>query len=119
MKTYFVIYIVLKTAFDKTKYLLSRTYQDYMYKYILHLVYVFLTGVTHDLWLVGVFHAAFNIRSFEGEKFLVVSLNISICFEEAQPCYLSVQILRNTRLPRRLCSWETNYSIKSKVDFIV
>ncbi|CAG2233871.1 unnamed protein product [Mytilus edulis] len=70
-------------------------------------------GVTHDLWLVGVFHAAFNIRSFEGEKFLVVSLNISICFEEAQPCYLSVQILRNTRLPRRLCSWETNYSIKN------
>ncbi|VDI45264.1 Hypothetical predicted protein [Mytilus galloprovincialis] len=69
-------------------------------------------GITHDLWLVGIFHASFNIRSFPGERMYVVSLNISICFEDEKPCYLTVQILQNTRLPRRLCSWETKYYIE-------
>lgn len=71
-------------------------------------------GITHDLWLVGVFHASFNIESFPGERMYVVSLNISICFEDEKPCYLSVQILHNTRLPRRLCTWETKYYIERK-----
>lgn len=74
----------------------------------------FFIGITHDLWLVGIFHASFNIRSFPGERLYVVSLNISICFEDEKPCNLTVQILQNTRLPRRLCSWETKYYIESK-----
>lgn len=81
------------------------------YMFIVSSIFI---GITHDLWLVGVFHASFNIESFPGERMYVVSLNISICFEDEKPCYLSVPILHNTRLPRRLCTWETKYYIERK-----
>ena len=75
---------------------------------------LYIKGVLEELWLVGVFHITFTIDDLEGERIYIVSLNISICFDDHTDCYMSAQILKHTRLPKELCKYDTQYSIRGK-----
>ena len=44
----------------------------------------------------------------------LVSLNVSYCYEDGQPCYVITTVFDNTKLPKDLCEWHTNYHIPSK-----
>jgi len=59
-----------------------------------------------------VFHLSFTIEDLPGERIHVVSLNMSICFEDGQPCDVT-QILDRTRLPKDLCTWDTSFYMTS------
>ena len=39
----------------------------------------------------------------------MMSLDISVCYDAHSPCEYTETILRNTRLPKPVCDWETWY----------
>lgn len=81
--------------------------------FIPDIVYIGFLGQKEDLWLVGVFHMSFTIDDLPGERIYVVSLNMSECFEDGQPCNTTI-VLNKTRLPKDLCVMDNSYYIASK-----
>ncbi|VDI40562.1 Hypothetical predicted protein [Mytilus galloprovincialis] len=51
------------------------------------------------------------IEELAGSLTYLVSLNISFCYNDGQPCNIIASVLENTLLPRDLCAWNTDYLI--------
>ncbi|VDI23782.1 Hypothetical predicted protein, partial [Mytilus galloprovincialis] len=70
-------------------------------------------GKQEELWLAGVLRLSFEIDDFNGESKYLVSLNMSVCFENNKSCHVSTQILSNTWLTKALCAWDNSYYISN------
>lgn len=51
---------------------------------------------------------SFTIDNFQGERFFLVNMNLSLCFEAHGDCIRRISILENTLLPKRRCPWDVN-----------
>ena len=115
---YYIIYdklLIEKWIHDTIYIVLLNTTWNMIKKMVCELILLlYIKGVLEELWLVGVFHITFTIDNLEGERIYIVSLNISICFDNHIDCYMSAQILKHTRLPKELCKYDTQYSIRGK-----
>ena len=61
--------------------------------------------------------SSYMIEDIPGESMYLVSMNISYCYEDGQPCYMVTTVFDNTRLPKDICEWKTDYHIPSKSSF--
>lgn len=50
-----------------------------------------------------------TIDDLVSEGNYMVSLDISVCYDAHSPCKYTETILRNTRLRKSVCDWETWY----------
>lgn len=51
---------------------------------------------------------SFTIDNFQGERFFLVNMNLSLCFEAYEDCIRRISIFENTLLPKRRCPWDVN-----------
>ncbi|CAC5411203.1 unnamed protein product [Mytilus coruscus] len=71
----------------------------------------YMDGTKKLFALVGSVMIDYVIEDIPGESMYLVSMNISYCYEDGQPCYMVTTVFDNTRLPKDLCEWKTDYHI--------
>lgn len=42
---------------------------------------------------------------------LLVTMDISVCMERAGPCEVILNVFKDTRLPKPVCNWKTDFVI--------
>lgn len=57
------------------------------------------------------FCSSLTVDNFQGERLYLVSMNISLCFEAYEDCLRQIIVLKDTLLPKRRCSWDTNTGV--------
>ncbi|XP_076085326.1 uncharacterized protein LOC143056125 [Mytilus galloprovincialis] len=70
-----------------------------------------MEGTKKQFALVGSVMIDYIIEDIPGESMYLVSMNISYCYEDGHPCYMVTTVFDNTRLPKDLCEWKTDYHI--------
>ncbi|XP_076086791.1 uncharacterized protein LOC143057371 [Mytilus galloprovincialis] len=68
-------------------------------------------GTMAQFKLNGFIVMDYFIEELAGSLTYLVSLNISFCYNDGQPCNIIASVLENTLLPRDLCAWNTDYLI--------
>ncbi|CAG2190131.1 unnamed protein product [Mytilus edulis] len=68
-------------------------------------------GTLAQFKLNGFIVMDYFIEELAGSLTYLVSLNISFCYNDGQPCNIIASVLENTLLPRDLCAWNTDYLI--------
>ncbi|KAL3873866.1 hypothetical protein ACJMK2_036950, partial [Sinanodonta woodiana] len=53
----------------------------------------------------------FSMDDLAGEKVYLLNLNISVCLDGKAPCVINTQVFENTRLPKPICDWNSNFTI--------
>ncbi|XP_063420822.1 uncharacterized protein LOC134706043 [Mytilus trossulus] len=66
-------------------------------------------GNIQKLYLMNVVRMEYIIDDLATEKKYQFSLNISLCFETYQDCLTTVQVFKNTKLPKVFCDWGTGF----------
>jgi hypothetical protein len=51
------------------------------------------------------------------DKQFQVTLNLSLCFEDGQPCLLTMNVLKDAKLPKLFCDWGTGFLVPGKKDY--
>ncbi|ESO82597.1 hypothetical protein LOTGIDRAFT_236952 [Lottia gigantea] len=69
-------------------------------------------GTKESLSMQKLVTAQFTIDDLNSEKKFLVNLNISICLEKDKPCFLSVPVLTNTKIPKLVCDWDSTLALK-------
>lgn len=49
------------------------------------------------------------VEDLVSEKKFKINLNISLCFETSKDCLTTVNVLKDTQLPKVYCDWGTSY----------
>ena len=55
------------------------------------------------------FYFRFTIEDLHSEQKFLVHLNLQICFEAHKDCMVDVPIFTNSKLPKKLCDWTTDF----------
>lgn len=54
---------------------------------------------------------SFAIEDFNGERFYLVNMNASFCFESNGDCYKMITVYKETLLPKRICPWDQDQGL--------
>ncbi|KAK6174798.1 hypothetical protein SNE40_013376 [Patella caerulea] len=68
-------------------------------------------GTREQFNINGVVGIEFVIDNLDGAKQYMLSLSSTFCFDSNSPC-LVIPVLENAKVPKILCDWESDYSIK-------
>ena len=61
-----------------------------------------------------IFFFRYAINDLPNENKFQVNVSIRICFESAKPCLLEIPVFSNTKLPKKVCDWTTDFLDPSK-----
>lgn len=51
----------------------------------------------------------YSINDFPNENKFQVNVSLKICFESSKPCLLEIPVFSNTKLPKKVCDWTTDF----------
>ncbi|XP_048250793.1 uncharacterized protein LOC124111176 [Haliotis rufescens] len=74
-------------------------------------LFTYRWGQIEHFTLKGVIRADFMIDELFGEKKFLINLNVSVCFEE-DSCLLSFPVLKDVKIPKLLCDWDSTVALK-------
>jgi hypothetical protein len=60
---------------------------------------------------------SFIVNDLVDDKQFQVTLNLSLCFEDGQPCLLTMNVLKDAKLPKLFCDWGTGFLVPGKKDY--
>ncbi|XP_052071180.1 uncharacterized protein LOC127709616 [Mytilus californianus] len=67
-------------------------------------------GHTETYSLFGLFNVVFTVQNLVDDK-LLVTMDITVCMERAGPCEVILNVFKDTRLPKPVCNWKTDFII--------
>ncbi|VDI79784.1 Hypothetical predicted protein [Mytilus galloprovincialis] len=67
-------------------------------------------GRTEKYSLFGLMHLIFTVENLIDDK-LLVTMDIYVCMERAGPCEVILNVFKDTRLPKPVCNWKTDFVI--------
>ncbi|KAL3873935.1 hypothetical protein ACJMK2_037012, partial [Sinanodonta woodiana] len=81
----------------------------------------YIWGTVQEVFLKGIVRIRFSMDDLAGEKVYLLNLNISVCLDGKAPCVINTPVFENTRLPKPICDWNSNFTIPgfSLIEWIV
>ncbi|VDI38368.1 Hypothetical predicted protein [Mytilus galloprovincialis] len=70
----------------------------------------YVWGSTEINSLFGLFNVVFTVENLVDDK-LLLTMDISVCMERGGPCEVILNVFKDTRLPKPVCNWKTDFVI--------